>query len=1020
MTNSNIKTSQLSSLNVTGHSKMSRSIVGLISAVALLAAMPSPVLASATPVVQEVSSPQATLQGAFDKLVLDSKSQMMRDPNMALKHATSAEQLVRGADDFANRNHAVATAMWLKGEALVRSNKPEAGASVIAEAVSLLGKDNMNTKLAGDLLLAQGRVESRLSNVKAAVDSFFKAHDIFVSLEEARSEAMALQAIGSIYRDAEAYDKSLDYYKRASAAYPGDQNLDLSSFNNQANVLKEMEQFDQARELYGKSVAIAVDMKSPVLQARIMTNAAELEALAGNYAEADKIADTALGLLEDDTDTEWARFIYGVQARVRLSQGDTKNALKHVEKAFAGVDIEKTSMTYEEMHDVAYQTYLETGDHAKAVGHLESYKRLADEAKKVASSYNLALLGVKFDTTNQRLKMEKMNNEKLQQDMVLEDAKRRDTIQVAIMAIGGLVILFFITVVMGMRRHRKHVLQANDALQSTVDERNAEIVARKAMEEDLIEAKDAAEEANRMKSTFLATMSHELRTPMNGILGFSKLLLMGDLDQEQRDQIEIIKTSGNSLLTMINEILDLSSIEAGKLQLADEAFNLRETIETASTLLQATAQEKDLNLAVHVDPALPRMVKGDSDRVRQIMVNLIGNAIKFTETGSVAVVAVAGDNEGEIRMSVIDTGIGVPAEKAGILFDRFAQVDDEYNRKFEGTGLGLAICKELVSAMGGEIGVTSQLGEGSEFWLSVPLEAAATEANVVEHRSSNKLAETKRIAVIDDNRVNRTVFGLMLPAMNTDYIALENTETAFETLYEMKQNDVQIDAVIISEAALAECDGKFLKRLHDNKLCDGAKLVLSAPQNVDTDQLVEMGFDDQIDQPITANTLFNKLNTLFRTMDETTIIETANVVAFTNYRKAGKVLVADDCPVSQKLITSILSSIDVDFDVVANGAEAIEATRHTGYDLILMDIHMPNIDGMEAMRRIKSEESLCKQTPIMALTASGSEEDRRSFLEAGMDDFSCKPVDIPVFVAKVRAIMDAKRTATKETKELSS
>ncbi|MEM8770844.1 MAG: response regulator [Pseudomonadota bacterium] len=976
----------------------------------------------------EFASPAETLETAFEKLIASSKQQMMRDPAAALDYATSAQKLVENAMDYPDRRTALATAMWLRGEAFKRSGKPKDGASIIAEALSLLKEDERTSKLGGDLLLAQGRVASRLSDTNTAVQSFFGAHEIFVDLGETRSEAVALQAIGSIYRDAEAYDRAIDYYKRAAEVHPGDARLNLSSFNNQGNTLKELGRYDEARPLFKKALTIAEEMESPLLQARVITNMAETEVLAGNTEAAKLMAKKAHTLLANDTGTEWVRFVYGVEAQAALENGNIPSALDYIGKAFDGLDIETTSLSYEEMHEVAYQAYLLDGNYDQALSHHESFKRLSDDAKKAAASANLALLGAQFHAAEQSLNIERLKNEQMQKDLLLENTQRQLMIQIAVIAFGGIVLLFAFLSMIGLRKHRTRITKANEELNQSIDQLNDEINRRQIVERELIAAKDEAEKANRAKSTFLATMSHELRTPMNAVLGFSRILLGSDLNEEQRQQIGLIKQSGESLLEMINDILDLSQIEAGKLKLNIAPFNLRETVEGVANLLHAQAAEKELNLAVHIDPALPTLVKGDKDRVRQIILNLAGNAIKFTQTGSVAIVAVAGDDEDSVKISVVDTGIGVPEDKLGLLFDRFSQVDGEYNREHEGSGLGLAICKELIEAMDGEIGVESDFGVGSEFWITASL-AAAADVPVIGGATRNTLSERKRVLVIDDNRVNRRVFNYMLPTMNTDYVEAESGEAGLKALLSMKQTGERVDAVIVSQHLAKMSATDLVERMRRNALCEDARLLLCGPEILSPEALLEGGFDAQIDQPVTADEVFANLRELLTAQQDNNSDDHQNdpkggVVTFTPRICPGRVLVAEDCASNQQLIAAILKSSNIEFDLVRNGAEAVDAANQTAYDLILMDIHMPSVDGLEALRQIRRIDSESANTPVIALTALARPGDREEFLAAGMDDYIPKPIDHLELVSKVKAVLDNRRADRarqgRDTKQASS
>lgn len=986
----------------------------LLSTAALCVALyGAPAASASAPATVTQSAPvEVTLQDAYGKLIADAKAQMMRDPQNALEHAVNAESLVRSATSFADRDTAIATAMWLRGAALVRSGKPEEGASVIQNALDLIGEEGAKTKLGGDLLLAQGRVASRASDVKTAVKSFFKAHDVFVALDEPRSEAIALQSIGSIYRDAQAYPRALEFYARASEVYSGDASLDLSSFNNQANVLKEMGRLDEARKLFGKAFDIADEMESDVLKARILTNMADLEILNANYLKAEDLAAQALDLLEGDEGTEWARFVYGSEAHAKLKQGKVAEAASLIEKAFDGLAVADTSMSYEEMHDVAYQVYLMQGDYAMALEHHQSFKRLSDNAKKVASSANLALMGAKFRSAEQQLNIERLKNEQLNKDVALENANRQMTIQVAIMALGALIILFSFLSLIALRNHRNRIARVNEQLQTTVDQLNKEIERREVVERDLVVAKDKAEEANRMKSTFLATMSHELRTPMNGILGFSRILLDSDLSDEQREHVGIIEQSGDALLGLINDILDLSQMEAGKLKLTEGAFNLRTTVEDAVKLLQPKAQEKGLDLAVQIDPALPAMVNGDADRIRQIVVNLAGNAVKFTENGSVAVMVAAGEGEDAIKLSVIDTGIGIADDKVGILFNRFQQADGSTTRKYGGSGLGLAICKELVEAMNGEIGVNTVLGAGSEFWMSVPL-AAADDLTVLP-RTETTLAEPKRIIVVDNVEVNQKVFAEMLPAMNAQPVIAASGADAIETLATLKASGEPVDAVIVNAKLDDIAADELVKRLDRNALLGDASLILSGAAPMSMADLTDMGFEGQINQLMLQDAVFDAVNAttagdVEADMEEEAVAHSAEVISFQRPVVSGRVLLVEDNPANQSFITAVMDEFDVEMDIVRNGVEAVEAAAEKAYDLILMDVHMPNMNGVEATRRIRRIDTPNSETPIVALTAKALPGDREKFLQAGMSDYLSKPLELAPLRSKVKSVLERRK-----------
>ena len=734
----------------------------------------------------------------------------------------------------------------------------------------------------------------------------------------------------------------------------------------------------------------------------------------GKFAKAETVAATALGFLDGDNGTEWARFIYGVQADAKLGKGDLNAAKALIEKAFDGVDVSDTSLSYEEMHDVAYQVYQLSGDHQMALTHHESFKRLSDDATKVAASSNLALMAARFHTAEQSLNIERLKNDQLNKDMLLEDASKRQTVQAAIIAFAGVVVLFFFTVVVNTRNHRNRVASMNDKLTTTVLELNDEMVRREIVEMDLVTAKDQAEEASRMKSTFLATMSHELRTPLNGILGFSKLLLNGEMETEQRDQLEVIEQSGESLLVLINDILDLSQMEAGKLKLHNAPFNLSKTMEGAVKLLQARAQEKDLNLALHIDPALPTIVNGDSGRIRQIAVNLVGNAIKFTDKGTVALFVTPGDVEDDIKISVIDTGIGVPADKVDDLFDRFFQVDGSTSRKFSGTGLGLSICKELVDAMDGEIGVDTVYGEGSEFWFHVPL-AAASDITVLPNAGARRVRQQETVLVVENDRIKQKIFSAMLPTMNLVPVIVETAASGVAVLASMKSSGKKLSAVVVGGELTDMPAADFARYARENALCEDAVLVLCSAASFTDEAVASMGFDRRIDQPLTLNAIFAGLSL----NDQAANCETQSnkphasegaVVKMAKRTCLARALVVDDNATNRLLMSKVMLSFGVDVIVAENGRDAVALTRNGNFDMVFMDIHMPVMDGMEATRRIRALGGDFMTLPIIALTALAMPGDRESFLEAGMDDYISKPIDIADLRSRVLSIMDEKTT----------
>ncbi len=989
--------------------------------------------ASVDAAVSNTTASERKIDDAFEALVAEAKASMMSDPGEAAARAGQAEALARDVSGDAGEK--LATALWLKGEALLRAGKPKSAAAPVEEALAILGAAADGEALYANLLLARGRIASRNSDVATAVKSFFAAHDQFAQLGDARKESMTLQAIGSIYRDAESHEKAIEYYERAMEVYPGDNIVDLSSYNNRANILRDMRRFDEARGLFKNALDMAEKIDSDVLAGRILTNVAELESSAGEFRSAERYAETALARLQNEGGADWARFAVGAKARARFKQGDMEGAEALIDQAFADIDIDATNASFTPLHETAYEIHLMRGDAAKALAHHQSMKRLSDEAKKVASSANLALTAARFDLAEQRLNVERLRNERLEKNLELEDARRRVEAQRAALAFAGVVVLFAFTIAVAFRNNRNRIASVNERLEKTVRDLNDEIARRVATEKELVAAKDEAERAARIKSTFLATMSHELRTPLNGILGFTKILLNGALDDEQREQIEIIDQSGESLLTLINDILDVSAIEAGKLTLQPTSINLRATVTDAVSLLKAKAEEDGLTLGVHIDPDLPQNVIADGARLRQVLINLVGNAIKFTDAGGVAVMVDRDPATQDVRIAVADSGIGIASDKLALLFERFSQVDGSPNRRHGGSGLGLAICKEIVEAMDGGISVTSEMGVGSEFVVTAPF-AADEEVVPLPVDRSRRFDRPTRVMIVDAADINQRVLGRILASMNAEAVPAASGERAIAKLAEMREQGLVADAVIVSNALTDIEPAELLRRLKRNGLARDAASVLVSAQKLSAEALGDMGYSARIDTPVTEKTVYagvtgaqaqtgrparaaaiasGKRPPLRRDIASA---GASNVVSLIPGQTAGRVLVVDDNDTNRKLVAAALKTLNVAVDLAENGAEATEACGRKRYAAILMDVQMPVMNGLDATRAIRSACPNNSRTKIIALTASDTADDARDIRDAGMDDVMTKPVN----VARLRALIeecvraDSGETANDETR----
>jgi len=769
-----------------------------------------------------------------DQKVSAIRNEIMADPERALKDAGALRNDLQNNGMADRRAHDIASTDWLRAEALISLDRPQQALNVIRSALAGLDGVSGEDDIRGELILARGGVSELLGRVEDALRDYQISYSLFVKARNPRSQAKALLNLGTLYSDGGDNETALRYFQQSIDTYSADHRLLFSAYNNSGNVLYALQRYHAAESAFQKALALVNG--DALLESLILRNLASAQAEAHEFADADATLRRAFQLSSSGAAASGRPALDAVAAFVALRENNLDKAASLIDRAFAESHNAQASLPMRDFHRTAYEIFRARGEQAKALEHLEAFRKLDDQQRAVAMSTSAALLNARFKFANQELRFNNLRNAAAE-----AQARFRNRMQLALLSAAAVISTLLLIGFLSIRRSRNQVRDANASLLTT---------------------NVALEKALAAKTEFLATTSHEIRTPLNGILGMTQVILAGrQLDPTLRGRIELVQGAGETMKALVDDILDVAKMETGELRIQTAEMDLKRLLEDAVTVWTGQAETKRIGIEFDLEQC-PGKIIADEVRLRQIIFNLMSNAIKFTDRGQVRLACFSEtDEESESETLVIrvaDSGIGIPQDRVEEIFESFRQVDGGVTRRHGGTGLGLAICRNLARAMGGDVTVVSTLGAGSTFTLTLPLERGTAEVGPADRVAATSLGAAN-LLMIEPNPLGQ---GIMRALLAGECASVQFVTEVGQALDALKTG--AIDHVLAEGSALG------LDPVGAGALaaaCTEAKarftLLWREPAPDLLSQFVKEGVTHVVSKPISAPDLLSEMNKVY-------------------------------------------------------------------------------------------------------------------------------------------------------------